>query len=400
VSWLTNNFVLKIFALISAALLWIFVINKGFRVDFLEKEIPVQVYNLSEDLAVVSDAGKVKLKIRAPSSLWPKISEENIEAYVDLKNFEKGTYDVEVKISTANPKIQILGKDPAKVSITIEPLALVKKEITIETSGSLGEGYALKEPASEVKKVEVSGAKSVLESIAKVVAKIELRGETEELKQSVKLEALDSGGNLISNVIINPETVDITIPVQKEVDVKTVGIRANVIGSPATGFLLEKIETEPSTITIRGRAEKLKTVEYLETKEINITGITSNKEEKATVVVPLDITLVDSQEVLVKISVTTTKITKSVEAGVIFKNLDNKFEVKSYTPSVVSLTIEGNQNAINSLQQNEIQVNLDLIGKGSGTYNLEITPGMIRLPEGINLKSIDTKEVKIVVVEK
>jgi len=398
-SWL-NNFHLKLLALASAILMWIFVINEGFKVDFLEKEIPIQIYNLSEDLAVVSDIGKVKLKIRAPSSLWPKLSEENIEAYVDLKNFEKGIYNVEIKISTTNPKIQIIEKTPAKVNITIEPLATVKKEITIETFGSPGEGFTLQEPKLEITEVEISGAKSVLDSINKVIAKVELHGETQVIKQSVKLEAYDVSGNLISNINIDPKTVNITIPVQKEIDIKTVGVRAKISGSPASGFLLEKIETQPSTVAIRGKAEKLKTIDYLETKEINISGINSNLEGKTSLALPPEITLINPEEILVKISLTSTKIAKSTEAEITFKNLDSKFEIKSFTPSTISLTLEGNPNVLNSLQQNKIQVILDLIGKSSGTYNFEITPKMISLPEGISLKSIDTKEVKVIIVEK
>ncbi len=73
-----NNLALKILAGFCAFLLWVFVANIDFKVDYLEKEIPVKAYNIREDLALASDLGKVKLKVRAPKSLWPKLQHKNL----------------------------------------------------------------------------------------------------------------------------------------------------------------------------------------------------------------------------------------------------------------------------------------------------------------------------------
>lgn len=117
-----NNLHFKILAVIFAILLWVFVINQGFRIDFLEKEIPIQAYNLADDLSLASDLGNVKLKIRAPKSFWQEYSEESLDAYVDLKYFDKGVYDIEVKVSSQDSDIQIIEKDPEKISVVIDSI--------------------------------------------------------------------------------------------------------------------------------------------------------------------------------------------------------------------------------------------------------------------------------------
>lgn len=397
---LSENQKLKIIALIGAILLWIFVINEGFRVDFLEKDIPIQVYNLSDDLVVVNDLGKVKLKVRAPTNLWQKFPEKDLEAFVDLKNFRQGSYSVEVKVSSVNPKVQILDKKPSKVQVIIEPQFTIKKKINLEIEGSVGEGYIAKDPILSQKEVEIKGAKSALDNINKLVAKVELNGEKAEVKKQVELKVFDQNNNPIQNIEINPKTVEITIPVEKETEIKTVGIKTNIVGNPANGFLFEKAIAEPSFASISGNKESLKEIEFLETKEININGLDKYKETKIGFNLPPGITLVEPSEVLVKIYISPITTAKSVEAKINFKNLGQNFEVTSYTPSVALITIEGDSNILNSLKKDSIIVNLDLLGKGEGTYTFPLKSEMFQIPEGVKIKSIDTKEIKVIIREK
>lgn len=397
-NFLIHNFHLKIFAVVFAIFLWVFVINQGFRVDFLEKEIPIEVYNLSDDLTVVSDLGKVKLKIRAPKTFWQQ-SPEDLEAYVDLKNFEKGEYMVEVKVSSENPKVQILEKKPAKVKVVIETISYLNKKVTCEFSGSLAEGFTHKEPILSQEEVQIFGAKSILDKINKVIAKIEFNGEEAEIKQSSVLEAQDLEGNVITNVKIDPEVIDVTVPVQKEKDIKTVGVKVKTRGNPAFGFQLEKVEVEPALVSIYGNPEILKMLDFIETQEINIDGLTTSKEEKVNLILSSGITC-EPKEVLVRIFVSSQNVISAFEAQINFINLNKKFEVKSYTPSVVMLTLEGSLASIDALRADPKIVNLDLARKGTGTYKLEISASDIHLPKEINLRSIDTKEVKVVIEEK
>ena len=96
---LTKNLPLKLLALASAIFLWLYVINEGYEVGFLDTEIRIETYNLAEDLAVANDLGTAKLKVRAPAAAWSKIDTDEISAYVNLINTWEGVYSIELKVS-------------------------------------------------------------------------------------------------------------------------------------------------------------------------------------------------------------------------------------------------------------------------------------------------------------
>lgn len=398
--FITNNWQYKLLALFFAVLFWIFVINEGFRVDFLEKEIPIQTYNLSDDLALVSDPGNTKVKIRAPKNYWQEYSDEDIEAYVDLQHFERGTYFAEVKVSTANPQIQVVEIDPENVEVVIESTYSDIKDITVETSGDLAEDFMADPPVREPDKADVSGARSLVEKVDKVVARVEYGGESSEIKKEVELEARDTEGNIVPNVIIDPDKTQVTIPVKKETELKMVSVNVKVTGSPAAGYALDSVAAEPSTVSIQGKNEILKDISLVDTNEVNIDGLSADKEQRAGLVMPEGVSLVEDQDVLVKLKISSSIAAKSIDSRISFKNLNDNFIVESYSPSVISLTVEGTAEALSAIESNPVLVNVNLIGRGRGAYDVEITSDMIQLPPGVTLKSIDTKNVKVVVEKK
>ncbi len=293
-----NNFYIKILAVAFAILLWIFVINQGFRIDFLEKEIPIQAYNLADDLSLASDLGTVKLKIRAPKSFWQEYSNDSLEAYVDLKHFNKGAYNIEVKVSSEDSSIQIVEKDPEKISIVIDSVTSIKKEIEVETIGDLATDYSVNEPYTEPGEIEIKGAKENLNKINKVITKIELNKENTEIRQKIIPEVIDMDNNIITNIILEPSEVEVIVPVQKDMDVKTISINSKITGSPASGYSIDSIEVNPSTISIQGKREDLENINYIDTAEINIEGITDTVEKRTELILENNIELVGTENII------------------------------------------------------------------------------------------------------
>ncbi len=205
-----KNLILKTLAILAAVLLWVFVVNEGFRVDYLEKEVPVKAYNMREDLALALDLGKVKIKVRAPEKVWQKISQNSsLEAYVDLRTFDSGEYDIEIKISSQDAQVQILDKEPKKVRVALEPITSAKKEISVAVKGAAGEGYYPGTVNFSPKEAEVRGAGTVLSKINNVLAEVELKGETSDTKIRAILKAVDAENQEIKNVIISPTEIEV-----------------------------------------------------------------------------------------------------------------------------------------------------------------------------------------------
>jgi YbbR domain-containing protein len=399
-NFLTKNIHLKVLALLSAVFLWIYVINEGYRVDFLDAEIPIETHNLAEDLAVANDLGTVKLKVRAPSYSWQRISKEKISAFVDLKNLRQGAFSKEVKVSIEDPAVSILEKDPATVNIVLEPIQTLRKEVVVQISGEVGEEYETQEPIIFSEEVEVKGARSAVDKVNKVVAPVELFGEMTEVKREVELEAFDSSNEKVKNVVIVPKTAEVTIPIRKRSEIKTIGVKASIIGDPASGYWVKQVTIEPAAVVVQGNTEQISQLEYLSTQQIDISGISATTDRRIGLDLPPGVNTVDSSEVTVKIEIITQTVSKSLEVTPRYTGLTSDLEVASASPDRISIQVEGPAPKLDSLKESDISAVIGLKGKATGSFTINISPDMISLPSDVGLKDIDTKSIKITIRKK
>ncbi len=399
---MSNNFYLKILAIISAIFLWFFVINEGFQVNNLDTEIQIKVHNLSEDLMVTNNLESVKLKLRAPTDVWQKKDiASKINASIDLQYLDQGEYEVEVQVETLDKSIQIIEQDPESVHVLLSPIISTEEQIELETSGNLGKDYVADKPKFSQEKANVESAQVILDKIVKVVAPIKYDNEMSEIKRTVELEARDKDNKKIDKVNITPKTIEVIIPVSKENGEKTVGVKANIIGNLPAGATIEKIETNPSTVVIKGKNEKIKNIDTVETSQINLSEITEDVNTK-TVGLELaeGIEAKDNPQITVTIYLSQEKISKSFSGIIKYKNLSDRFKVGGIMPSRIQLTIEGPSAKINSLNEDQVFVEIDLANKSEGTPEFNISPESISVPSGISVKSVETKNVKVIIIRK
>lgn len=393
----TKNLPIKILAVIGAIFLWTYVINEGYRVDFLDTEIPIESFNISEDLALVEDLGNVTLKVRVPTSTSTKSLLKDTKAFIDLKGLRPGSYEKEIKVSFEDPSISLLELEPQKINITLENLESIEKEIEVEVLGEVDQNYQTDDAVLSIDKSEIKGASSSLEKIEKLVAPINVTDEMSEIKKIVELEARDSNNEKVKGITIHPKSVEITIPLHTKEELKTVGVKANITGNPATGYFISRTSINPATISIKGETEAVSSVSYLNTEPINVTGFNKNTEINTSLELPDGIELSDMQLVTVSIELEGQTTARTIDSIIDFTNLDSSLELNSYDPDTIKVLVEGNAPIINNLTSGGVITSIDLTGKGAGSFNLPIDPAMIRLPDGVTLKSIETKNIKITI---
>ncbi len=99
---------------------------------------------------------------------------------------------------------------------------------------------------------------------------------------------------------ISPQTIKLVI---EEKVVKSVPVRTIIIGVPARGFLIEKVQVVPKTIDIKGPESVIAKIFSVKTEPIDITGIESNLEYRAYLDVTKENLKLDTPEVEVSITV-------------------------------------------------------------------------------------------------
>ncbi len=382
----TQNIGAKIFALLCAVFLWAYVSAGESRVGYFPGNLPLEAKNTPEGLAAIYDIQKIKVKIQAPYETWNKLSAENFSAYIDLSGLSEGTYDTEVKVSVNMSNVSIVEKEPSRVIVRIEPVTKKVVPVRVRFDRDAKTGFVPGETIVKPDTAQAIGAKSLVESLGEATALIKLSGEGEDFKKTVVLAAYNEEGDKIEGLLFDPKTVDVLVKIVPASEGKTVGIKAKTRGKPKSDYFVSKIETSPATIEIFGSASGIKSILYLETKEINIEGLDKDIEKEAELSVPSGITISDIK-VKVKIYLSQNLSSKEITASLNYLNLGAGLSVTSLSPSSVRAVVSCPSAILNSLNSNQVVINMNLQGKGGGSYFMVITKDMFSVPDNCAVSS-------------
>lgn len=394
---LTYNWPAKLLCLFLAMGLWTYVAIGESQVENLPGKIPLETKNVGADLVAITDIETVQIKVSADRSTWQKLSANSFEAYVDLNGLAQGTHEVEVSVKANVPGVEIIEVVPDKVLVRLEPLTKKKVSVKLQTEGEAGEGLVPGEAIIDPEEVEISGAQSVIEKILEATATIQLSGETNQIEKTVPLLALDAQSEKIKNISFSPSEVKVTLPIVKAGTTKTVGIKTKLIGKVKTGYWISQINLNPSDVTIRGNSGVLRGIEYIESKNIDIEGVSADFSQTVDLDLPSGVSLVGATgRVRVEIKISAVGSEKEIIAGLIYNNLASNLKVNSVDPAVVKVIVAGPTDILNNLSSDNVRINFDLSSYNSaGSYSIDINKNMISVPSGATVSSFAPSAVRI-----
>lgn len=392
-----ENWPAKILCLLIAASLWIYVGVGQTRNTEFPGGLPLEFKNIPENMVAITDTDKVEIRIVAEKDVYDKLSSESFSAYVDMLGFKEGLHEANVVVLSHVSNVQIVEITPPKVVVRLEPK--VDKEVPINCliDGKAGEGLAPGLCVPGVEKVKVSGAKSVINGLQVATARIELTGETADFKRQVKLAGIDAKGKDIANITFNPSEILISVPIVKSSTIKTVGIKVNVTGTPAEGFWISKIETEPLMVTVTAAENIINQVNFIETDALDIGGIDKNKTVEIELKPASGVTLVEKvDKIKVLLTVSKNQATREIEAGFKWLNLASNLKVSSTEPTKVKVIVTGSQDKLIGLNPGDIEIVVDLSGiSEAGTHSIDISRANISGPPGVSISSIVPSAINV-----
>lgn len=290
----SKNLGLKFIALGLAIFFWFFVLTSENTFFVFPEEIPVEAFNVPEGLAAVNELGTVTLTVKADGEVYKTLTADQFRAYVDLQGLAAGTQTVKISVNTETSEVSIVSIDPESLSVVLE--ALVESEFLLSTSmeGDPATHYEASLLIDEQQTIQVRGAKSVVQQVESVVAKISLNGEeTESFTKEVTLEAVDGSGNIVSNVTLTPAEVWVDVTLEQVESQKAVGVKVNV--ESISGGWVESMSAVPAIVYIQGEEEILADISTLETEEIHINKDSEKVELSVTLILPEGVTLVEGE---------------------------------------------------------------------------------------------------------
>ncbi|HAM78549.1 MAG TPA: hypothetical protein DCP61_05145 [Treponema sp.] len=190
---LFNNWIAKVVSLLLALL--IFMMYKSSQLSEKDFAVPIKILQ-NGNLTVVaskSPVSAVKVTVRGKSSQLLEVSENDLEAYVDINSqVAGGTYDFPVFIK---PSGRLVLMEPLeiklareKVSLTVEEKVIRYVPVEATLAGTPARGYQVESVSVNPPYVKVSGPKSLVEGISFVqTEKIDIQGITRNSVQEASL---------------------------------------------------------------------------------------------------------------------------------------------------------------------------------------------------------------------
>lgn len=283
---LKNNTKVKLIALFSAIALWMYVIAIVDPEDTkLIEDIPVTVSNLDEleekDLVIYPDESLLSsMNISGKLSNVKNIDKDDIKVYGEIDNPIEGKNEVYLRANMS----ERVSHEFTQSTIIVNLEKKISKNLKININVSDEDKENIDSITPENDYATISGPRTQMNKVKNVVGKIDsLKDNTQkELTKKVRLIALDENGKEVKGVEIENPYVYLKI---KMLDSKDVPIK--VVFNTEEDLITYKLSEE--SVTITGKVDTLKNIQYVETETINIEDLKNKKTIEVNLVMPNDV---------------------------------------------------------------------------------------------------------------
>ena len=419
---LTNNWSLKLIAILFALILWFAVINIDDPVvSETFRNVPVQIVNTE----VLTDAGMTyeildnsavveTITIYGPRTLVESLNESDIVAKADINDITvANTVAVNVSVDVRNSsKITTIRSSLECVKLNIEESKSKQLVINATTTGKLASGYIVGGIELDQNRIRVSGPESVVSKISSARVSVDVTESSSDVATygTVRLYAKD-GVEITSDLLVKgTEKVHINVNV---IPTKYVPVKYQLNGIVAEGYgvVEDAVTCDIMTVLIAGETEVLRDVKeiLISGAEVNIDELSETKEFTVMLknYLPDNIVLGDKEydgKVTIKVPVEeiATEVVEILKEDLTIVNLPegtqvSMIDVPDYTEVGVTGTVTKVRNVMTNKITGVIDMNAVLPSTGlsawlEGTYVVEAT---LNVPEGVeNTPVMITIEVK------
>lgn len=398
-----TNWELKVLAVMAAVIFWFLVIGAENTFYTFPEEVSIKAFNLSEEFVVSNELGGVKIRLKVENRDNIKsLASDDFNAYVDLEGFAEGDRELPVIVNSKKSDIRVLKVEPAKIEVKIEENVEKEVEIEYEIIGEPEEGYKVEEVILSEQNAVLKGAQRVLNTIDFVIVRVELDEEDKDFTSIYPLRILDNHGEEIPNMTVDPREIEVEVVIVGETGRKLVGVQPNIKGTPPENSWIKSIVSEPSFVILEGDFDELQKIEYVQTEEIDVSGLDDSGEFNVKIRgLPEAVSVEDETEVKVAVKIEKVRSDddaikqKQIDVPVAVVKFRTDQENRVLNPPSVTILVEGTEKDLNKISSSAT-VELDI-----SEYNDEsevvfkINESNFSVPGGVKIVSVDPIEVNV-----
>jgi YbbR domain-containing protein len=390
---LVHNWPLKLAAVGLATLLYGGLVVSQSTRTLPDIVLPIDVEGAPADgFQLITIDPVTEIRYFAPSGVKPLSSD--FQATIDLSGILPGSgrHLVPVHVTSIDDRITVVGVTPAAVTIDLDRLGEKSVDVVVD-HGPASPGLELGDESVTPATVVVSGPATVLERVVGARASVVIQQSGIDVDQEVDLVAVDGLGEAVGQVDIEPHTAHVTIPVFSDRETRTLPVNPVVTGDPAPGFEIAGVTVEPPVMLVEGDADQLAELVRVDTKQIVMTGVSSDRSVSVGLDLPTGILPVGTDTITVTVTLRPVTETRTFNAGV---RLIGAGRGLSYTVDTdrILVTIGGSVADLDRLSGTALVVDLDVTGLQPGT---RVVPVSLDLPTGATVVSASPATVTVTI---
>jgi len=404
IRWLLENVGLLLLALVIAVVVWIAQESERDPIveDDFQQPIPVVVQNQPSGTHLVEDwQGEVRVRLRAPQSVWDRLRPADFTALLDLSPnlspLEPGEYDVGVQVSLNVQPATLLEIEPEFIRIELEAVRQSAVPVFVEVRGEPDLAYQAGEPVY-TDTVQVEGPASQVDRVLQAVSNISLQGARARVEEQVSLTPVDEEGKRVNGVTLQPDRIQVRVPVRQRPNFKQMAVNVKILGQPAADYRVTNVSYSPSVVNVIGSPVVLDDLPgVLNTVPISIEGRTENVVERLALELPPGVSVVDPNELAVQVSIQIQPLPGSVTVSrtLTYQGLQLGL-MPVASPEVVEVILSGPRPRLSALLPEDVRVILDLTDMDLGDEN-QLEPVVVP-PEGTTVESIIPSVIQVRIV--
>ncbi len=400
---LRRNLGFKIASLIMALLLWLFVMNQGAIQESNGDQtftIPLVTTGQPANTVILTKLPSVQVRLQWNNT---NVNTKEFFAYIDLSSAQIGEQNYEVKMDLPSG-VKVLDLQPSTVKLNLDSVTEKVLPVKVSLTGTPGEGFVAGTPVARPSSVSVRGASTIVNGLDHVTVEVSVAGATETFQADPPVLFRDKNGNPIfaagssgDSLTANPSGVEVIVPIQaKSVASKSVPLKITTTGVPGTGKALKALIPTPSSVTLLGDANVLKSLDSITLGPLDISGLTEDKVfsvSPGNIILPEGVSLASGTSLSILAQIGSAPVDRVVtKIPVQIRDLPGDLELEEPL-SPVDVTLHGLPEIINSISVNDIVLWVSGSGMKEGLHeNVQV---YWQAPSGTEITAVPKINVKL-----
>ncbi|MGZ3586068.1 MAG: CdaR family protein [Candidatus Limnocylindrales bacterium] len=395
-AFLVHNWPLKLGAVALSMVLYTgLVVSQNART--WSGQVPIEPLNQPAGAFLLDDPGVVTLiRLYAPPDLASQITSQDFSATIDLAGQQPTSGGpplvVPVEVQALDPRIQVIDFRPRQVSVRLDPV--VSKVVPVAVDhGTVPPGLTVGTAELVPQSAEVRGASTLVDRVARVVARVAIDPNGINVDADVDLVAVDERNEVVAPVDITPDIAHVRIDVSPQAASRTVPVAPQVSGTVAAGYQVLGVTVAPAVVTITGEPQLLAALKAVPTVAVDVSHQTSDVVRTVALAPPAGVSVIGVTSVQVSVTIGVHSATQSFTVGLTLRGArpDRTYQLSATT---VLVTLGGAVPTLAALDPATLAATLDVAALEPGTHDVTV---VFSVPPGTTLVAIAPTAVTVTV---